>query len=527
MRAGHTVELVADAGRVPAVGDSCKPFQLGERQSERLADVADRAAAAIARKRRDERRVLAAVALGDAHDQLLADVARKVEVDVGHGDHLVVDEAAERQARCDGIDVREAGQVADDRADAGAAAAPRWQRVPGTAGPAHLERALAGELEHLPVEQEEPREAEPRDQCKLVVEPLSRTFLVAVRICVSLGECPIADHLELPVCGVGSIGEVGVAIAELLRQVERAAVGELAGPTCRICRQAFEHRLRRKQHRFVVSAPLALAAVERRAVLDRNECVLQPRPRRTVRVHVAGRDGGHAEVLGELGEPRVPSRVATLVRALQLDGERAGEGAREPLGRFRVDHGKAVPGAAGECDEPFRVAFDDLDRRLGRQEVALLARFARSRMRIGEDAAEVGVALPALAKERHVTAACERHLGAGDRPDAEVLRGVCELERAVDTVVVGERERVVAELGGACGELLRQGRAVEERVGGVRVQLDVRRRRRRRRAVCCAFARLTLVADPAASRKRVARGERHRARNCSVPPCPRGARSGV
>ena len=67
----------------------------------------------------------------------------------------------------------------------------------------------------------------------------------------------------------------------------------------------------------------------------------------------------------------------------------------------------------------------------------------------------------------------ERHLGAGDRPHAEILRGVRELERAVHPVVVGERERLVAELGGPGGELLRQRGPVEERVRGVAVQLDV------------------------------------------------------
>ena len=72
-------------------------------------------------------------------------------------------------------------------------------------------------------------------------------------------------------------------------------------------------------------------------------------------------------------------------------------------------------------------------------------------------------------------AAGERDLGAGDRPQPEVLGGVRELERAVDAVVVGEREGVVAELGGARGELLRQRGAVEERVRRVGVQLDVRR----------------------------------------------------
>ena len=71
-------------------------------------------------------------------------------------------------------------------------------------------------------------------------------------------------------------------------------------------------------------------------------------------------------------------------------------------------------------------------------------------------------------------AAGERHLGAGDRPHAELLRGVGELERAVDAVVVGERERRVAELGGTGGELFRQRGAVEERVRRVAVELDVR-----------------------------------------------------
>ena len=68
----------------------------------------------------------------------------------------------------------------------------------------------------------------------------------------------------------------------------------------------------------------------------------------------------------------------------------------------------------------------------------------------------------------------ERHLRPGDRPDAEVLRRVRELERAVDAVVVGERERLVPELRRARRELLRLRRAVEERVRAVRVEFGVR-----------------------------------------------------
>ena len=71
-------------------------------------------------------------------DQLLADVAREVEVDVGHRRQLAVEEAAEREVVRDRVDVREAGEVADERADRRAAPAARRQHVAHRAGAAHL-----------------------------------------------------------------------------------------------------------------------------------------------------------------------------------------------------------------------------------------------------------------------------------------------------------------------------------------------------------------------------------------------------
>ncbi len=134
-----------------------------------------------------------------------------------------------------------------------------------------------------------------------------------------------------------------------------------------------------------------------------------------------------------------------------------------------------MPRAAREADEPLGVLGDDLDRGRRRQRLARLApRRSRAARGVGEDPAEVRVAALALAEQRDVRAARERDLGAGDRAEPEELRGVRELERAVDPVVVGERERVVAELDRARGELLRQRGAVEERVRRVGVQLDVR-----------------------------------------------------
>ena len=87
---------------------------------------------------------------------------------------LAVEKAAEREVVGDRIDVRETGQVADDRADGAPAPAAGRQEAPRRAGPAHLGGDLGGELEHLPVEQEEAGEPELVDQRELVLEPRPR-----------------------------------------------------------------------------------------------------------------------------------------------------------------------------------------------------------------------------------------------------------------------------------------------------------------------------------------------------------------
>ena len=92
-------------------------------------------------------------------DQPLADVAREVEVDVGHLGDVVVEKAPQEQPGADRVDVREPGQIADDRADARAPAATRRQQVARRVGPADLGRDLAGELEQVEVQEEEARQA--------------------------------------------------------------------------------------------------------------------------------------------------------------------------------------------------------------------------------------------------------------------------------------------------------------------------------------------------------------------------------
>ena len=239
--------------------------------------------------------------------------------------------------------------------------------------------------------------------------------------------------------------------------------------------EAIRHFLRRHEHRLVVAAPLALAAVERAAVLDRDEHVLQRGAARIVRVHVAGRDRLHAQRLREIAELGIAARVAALVRPLQLDVEAvAAERARELGGEVRIVDADAGARAAGEADEPFVVLDEQLRVERRRQRVACGV-VARVRMRGREQAAEVGVALRVFDEERDVRSSLERHLRAGERADAEVLRGVREFERAVDAVVVGQRERRVAELRCPGRELLRLRCSVQEGVGAMGMELDVHR----------------------------------------------------
>ena len=214
-------------------------------------------------------------------------------------------------------------------------------------------------------------------------------------------------------------------------------------------REELEQLCGRAQDALAVAAPLVLARLERGAAADRDEHVLQRRAARVVRVDVAGRDGRHAQVLGEVAEERVPAGVAALEGALELDVEAVRpKASREPRGRVRVADAEPVARTAGEADEtrrstPRASAWSSA----GGSGSRLLR--PRPRVRSGQEPAEVRVARGRLDEQRHMASAGERHLGAGDRRARRGLRRVRELERAVDTVVVGERERLVAELGRA------------------------------------------------------------------------------
>src|SRR2546425_7519205 len=98
-------------------------------------------------------------------------------------------------------------------------------------------------------------------------------------------------------------------------------------------------------------------------------------------------------------------------------------------------------------------------------------------MRFRDQAAQVRVPFRRLRENRDVRTVEQSKLRARDRLEAELFRFLRERHRAVQPVVIGERERGVAELRRGERELLGERGAVEEREGGVAVELDVHRMR--------------------------------------------------
>ena len=187
---------------------------------------------------------------------------------------------------------------------------------------------------------------------------------MAVQPGVALLERAVADALELAARRL-AVGEVGIAVAEVGCEIEAQALGELARALDRaVVGEALEHLAGREQNRLVVTATLGLRAVERRALADRDEHVLQLCAASMVRVHVAGRDRLHAEHIRELSQRGVPA-TSRVERPLELDEEAVAERLRRPAAAVFGSRTAGVPRAAGKTDEPVVQLEQELDRQRG------------------------------------------------------------------------------------------------------------------------------------------------------------------
>ncbi len=222
---GERGDLVGEAGGRAVLGQLGKLLELPERQLERLADLAHGRLEPVSREGAYQSCMFVPVLLVDPQDQLLPDVAREVEVDVGNASERLVEEAAEEEVVLDRVDVREPDQVADDRGDRGTAPPPRGKPRAGPGGlAAHLAADLGGELHDVPVDQEEARQPVQVDQAELGVQPLLGVPLRGAPRLVQLrdpGEADLGERLQRasPLRAL----EVGELVAQILGQVERGA----------------------------------------------------------------------------------------------------------------------------------------------------------------------------------------------------------------------------------------------------------------------------------------------------------------
>ncbi len=190
-------------------------------------------------------------------------------------------------------------------------------------------------------------------------------------------------------------------------------------------------------------------------------------------VDVVGGDVAQAVAARQLDEATVAIGVAVDEVLLKLDVDVV---ATEPLDVakkrcfragevFRGDERRHFAAlAAGEGDQAARVAGEDIERK--NRLFALACEVGG-----GEQAAEVAVALGRLREQREVVAVGERQLGACDGADAKGFRGLGELHRSVEAVVIGEGEGLVAQFPGAQHQVVGAGGAVEQRPAGVEVEL--------------------------------------------------------
>ena len=133
---------------------------------------------------------------------------------------------------------------------------------------------------------------------------------------------------------------------------------------------------------------------------------------------------------------------------------------------------EASDGAPRQADEAVGVLPERFAReRWGKG--AAIRRWARVGMGDRQKATEVGVARLIANEKGQVRAVLEGDLGAGDRPHSKRTRGVGELERSGQAIVVRERDCAVAELGSPGGDLRRRRGAVQEAERRVAVEFDV------------------------------------------------------
>ena len=263
------LEIAADHDRVVGLERLGDPVDERSREPQRVADLADGRPRPVRHEVADHPRVLGSVAPVDVLDDLLATLAREVDVDVRVGCPALVDEPLEQEVVRDRFDPTDPERVRDDRARG---ASPALGRDP----------PLLRVLHQVPADQEELGEPGPLDDPELVGEAVHDGR--GQRVVAPLGAGPAQ---------LGEVRERGLAVRDreareavlLEPEIDRARrrdldrVGDALPPGLR--RGRVEARpeggqsLAGLEVRLGVGSAQIRERIERPAVLDRGQHVVQ------------------------------------------------------------------------------------------------------------------------------------------------------------------------------------------------------------------------------------------------------------
>ena len=249
------------------VGDQARgAIHFAEGDIERAAHIADGGARAERAKGDDGGDAVRAVAFGGVGDQLFAPVVGIVQVDVGHGDAVGIEEALEQQAVLEGIDAGDAQRVGDHAARAGAAHVPP-------------DVALFRRLAQIPHDEEIVVEAHGVDDAQLVFQTLHDLRLLRARRAVAPDKTGIAKLAQkrLGVAFSFRHRECGQVIRGRELQFDVALLGDFDGVFQRFGQIGVEprHLFRRAHVVRRVGHPHAIRLVDRFARADAEQDVVR------------------------------------------------------------------------------------------------------------------------------------------------------------------------------------------------------------------------------------------------------------
>src|SRR2546425_555524 len=211
---------------------------------------------------------------------------------------------------------------------------------------------LAGEVEQIVIDEEEPAEPVALDEPQLLGEPPLRLAAMQGVDRIALFE-PRAAQLGERAGGGSALGavEVGKAISQIPREIELTAPlredQSIGDSIWTVTKQRFD-LFRRAQEELAVAMTHVVRAVERRAVPDSHQHVVQPMPLAPVVVHVARRYDAKSCGIGDVFQRSSEGEVSPDVVPLQLDDKvLLSEHRTAPLGEAAGSGQPVAPQHAG------------------------------------------------------------------------------------------------------------------------------------------------------------------------------------